>query len=229
MATINTIADEISGALDRPFDEMFKARVKSVFRHTAALVIRQEINKSKIHSSFKTRFNTDIEELPDKITINGNQINVFKTINKVLTPIRYTTDEPFTFVGTITGDTVYIYTNINELYYTGVFDINIPCEDSSDHNPIRYVYQNGYIYIYNLPIIEGDPTQNQLKVSIEGVYPTNYIITPEDTLNKLEITDDTTLILSDDLIQIIKDYMFKTDFVMIDNQDKVKPANIDNN
>jgi hypothetical protein len=140
MATLKLIADEIGDALNRPFDWMFKERIKSIFRHEAATIIRQAIDKDRMDSHFKTKFIVDISIVDDSNIPCGSSCGTIRSTNKIAPPIRYKTDEPFTFVGKSDGTVVYIFTNLTELPYA---DLTTPY----GNHPIRYVYQNGYIYI----------------------------------------------------------------------------------
>ena len=58
--TYNIIAEEIAGNYDRPFDVMFKSRIKSEFRHILSLLLRQQINKYGILDTYKTRYTASI-------------------------------------------------------------------------------------------------------------------------------------------------------------------------
>ncbi len=140
MATLNVIADEIIGALDRPFDDQFKARVKSAFRHEAATIVRQAIDKDGLTDHFKTRFNVAISVVDDSSLICGSACGSIRSTNSIAPPTRYKTDDPFSFVGNADGTVVYIYTNLTELPYADLTEVY-------DNNPIRYVYDNGYIYV----------------------------------------------------------------------------------
>ena len=139
MATLQLIADEIAGSLGRDFDDMFKERIKSIFRHEAYAIVRQAINKDGISDQFKSRFTASISIVDDSSIPCGSECGVIRT-NKLPVPTRYNTDDPFTFIGSADGRVVYIYTKVTELPYV---DLNEP------HlaHPIRYYYQNGYVYI----------------------------------------------------------------------------------
>lgn len=140
MATLRLIADEIGDALARPFDWMFKERIKSIFRHEAATLVRQAINKDGLSDHFKTKFTAGIEVVDDTSLPCGSDCGVIRTSNKLAKPIRYNSDEPFSWIGTPDGKVVYIYTKLTELPYA---DLTEPYQA----HPIRYHYQNGYVYI----------------------------------------------------------------------------------
>lgn len=140
MATLKLIADEIAGALNRPFDSQFKERVKSIFRHEAATVIRQAINKDGLSDQFKVRYNAAVSIVDDSGILCGSDCGVLRTTNKLAKPIRLNTDEPFSWVGNKDGSVIFIYTGYAELPYANLTEVY-------KNKPIRYTYQNGYIYI----------------------------------------------------------------------------------
>lgn len=140
MATLNIIADEIGDALGRPFDWMFKARIKSIFRHEAYLIIKQSIDKDGMTDYFKTKFSVELSVVDNTDAICGTCD--IRSTNKIADPIRYRTDEPFTFVGNKDGTVIYIYTKLTELPYADLTEVYAA-------NPIRYIYQNKYLYLKN--------------------------------------------------------------------------------
>lgn len=142
MATLNILADEIAGALDRPFDYMFKERIKSIFRHEVATFIRQSLNKDGLVEQFKSKFGAIIAVIDDSSISIGTNVNVLRTVNKVARPVRYKTDDPFSWVGKPDGSIIYIYTKLPELPYADL-------QFSYSRYPTRYIYTNDYIYIYN--------------------------------------------------------------------------------
>lgn len=142
MATLKLIADEIAGALNRPFDSQFKERVKSIFRHEAAVVIRQAINKDGLSDHFKSRYTANIAIINDTTLPCGSECGVIRTVNKVVKPIRIKSDEPFSWVGNKSGSVIYLYTGFSELPYADLTEVYY-------NKPIRYTYQNDYIYIHD--------------------------------------------------------------------------------
>ena len=140
MATLRIIADEIGDALDRPFDFMFKERIKSIFRHEAATMIRQSVDKDGLTDHFKTTFSAGLSVVDDSSLPCGTTCGAIRTTNKLANPIRYKTDDPFSYVGNKDGTIVYIYTKRTELPYADLTEVYLA-------KPRRYVYENGYAYI----------------------------------------------------------------------------------
>lgn len=151
MATLNKLADEIGDALNRPFDWMFKERIKEIFRHEAATSVRQAINKDGNQDQFKTRFSAAVAVYNNMETYNVGY-NVYRTVDQLPTPIRYSTDDPFTYVGTTNNRLAFIYTKPEELQYADL-------SPTYTNYPTRYTYSNSYIYLHNTMFaVQGDIT-----------------------------------------------------------------------
>lgn len=149
MATLNKLADEIGDALNRPFDWQFKERIKEIFRHECATSVRQAINKDGNQDQFKTRFSAAIAVYNNMESYNVGE-NIYRTVDQLPTPIRYSTDDPFTYVGTTNNRSAFIYTKPEELVYADVSNVYT-------NYPTRYTYRNDYIYLHNtLFAVQGD-------------------------------------------------------------------------
>lgn len=244
MATLNLIADELSGALNRPFDSMLKQRLKSIFRHEAATMIRQSIDKVGVDDIFRTRFRVRIAKVTDNTLVGVHGDKWFRTIYKVPRPIRYKTDEPFLWVGSDDGKTIFIYSRLTEIQYGEIQPAYVGNTiESINYKPIRYIWQNDYIYIYNYLyttsgisdiIVPGiDPGNDEAEdipyITIEGPFGINDIITPEDELSSIVVTDDTELPLPEDLIQAIKLKLLSGELRVTDSKDIIPPSHTDNN
>ena len=229
MASLKLIADEISDALARPFDDMFKERIKSIFRHELATIIKQQIEKYGIHNQFKSNFQTTCIESSNVVTsLYEADVadNWYRTENKVPTPVRYMSDDPFTFVGNILDNIPYIYTNFTENLYVSHLpmmqkEYQKAIGQTSLNKPSRYFYRDGYIYVYS----ENIDTSEPFILNIEGVFVGN----PNSVVDGSSITDDIEFPMPEDLIQTVKERLLKGELSIIDNKDKIPQANIDNN
>ncbi len=229
MASLKLIADEISDALARPFDDMFKERIKSIFRHELATVIRQQINKYGISNQFKSNFqSTCIESSPIITSLYSSDgvDNWYRTLNKIPQPVRYESDDPFTFVGSIINNIPFIYTNLSENNYTSYLPMNqkeyqLPVGQTKLKKPARYFYRDGYIYIY----AEGIDIDDSFVLNIEGVF----VGSPNSITDTTSITDDMEFPMPEDLIQTVKERLLKGELSIIDDKDKIPQSNIDNN
>lgn len=238
MASLKLIADEIAGALDRPFDDMFKERIKSIFRHEMATMIRQQLNKTGVDDQFKTRFSlvckpSTPSDSPYGTLTLGN--NWFRSENPIPKPIRYTTDDPFVYVGDPSGELPYIYTKLAEMRYTSLLHANMQNYQIGDGDlklPHRYVYANDFIYVYYDNVLEGEDVLTELKLLVEGVFTVNPNITTSTIENNtagIVYFDTMELPLPEDMIQLIKERLLKGELSITDDKDKITPAHMDNN
>jgi len=217
MATFNSIADEIAGALDRPFDEMFKQRVKQVMRNELARMIRQSINKNGIDKQLVQRYSVALEEVDRADTLYESGCTVMRTEDKIYKPVRFNSSEPFTYVGTN--------------------DIPFPYRHSVEHKrfapflsltgkSVSYDYRNQYIYLYN---------GTRLKyLTIETVFEDMSSVAAldsEDAVANIRDTcmDDMAIPIAGDLIQAAKERILSGELSITDDRDKIKPGHIDNN
>lgn len=228
MASLKLIADEISDALARPFDDMFKERIKSIFRHELATVIRQQINKYGLSNQFKSNFQvTCIESSPIVTSLYSIDTtdNWYRSENKIPTPIRYESDDPFTFVGNILDNIPFIYTNLTENLYVSYLPMNqkeyqMAVDQTEVKKPSRYFYRDGYIYAYSEEVDTSEP----FILNIEGVF-----LGDVNSINdKSSITDDMDFPMPEDLIQTVKERLLKGELSIIDDKDKIPQSNIDN-
>ena len=228
MASLKLIADEISDALARPFDDMFKERIKSIFRHELATVIRQQINKYGLSNQFKSNFQVTCIESSHIVTslysIDTTD-NWYRSENKIPTPIRYESDDPFTFVGNILDNIPFIYTNLTENLYVSYLPMNqkeyqMAVDQTEVKKPSRYFYRDGYIYAYSEEVDTSEP----FILNIEGVF----LGDPNSINDKSSITDDMDFPMPEDLIQTVKERLLKGELSIIDDKDKIPQSNIDN-
>jgi len=235
MATLTQIADQLADSLNRPFDDMLKLRLVVLIKQEFATLVRQQVNKYGLNSQFKTKYSVKINKvnLGDSPYSEDDDPRVtFRTINKVVRPIRYNTDDPFTYVGTPDGKTPYLYSKLAELNFTsGLPAVQQPYqlnEAESLVKPARYTYDNNYIYIYDY---NGDEDENgQGVITIEGVHSSYPFINTEtaDSIN-LVYLDTVEFPMPDDLIQTIKERLLRGELSIIDDKDKIPSRHIDNN
>jgi len=221
--TLNIISDEIIGALDRPFDHMFRERVKSIFRHEAALMIRRELNKDGMTDHFLTHFTAPMEVIDDSDLPCSRNGKIFRNSGKLSTPIRWRTDDPFSSIGLPNGLVVFIYTKLYEFPYADL-------QDAYVGNPPRYFYENGYIYVNFIDWDVDNPTGEEcIKVGAAFGIGDMFDSTPEARLSDTFFDDDTIIPLPEDLIQTIKLNLLKGELSVTDSKDKIIPEHMDNN
>lgn len=240
MATLKLIADEMSDALNRPFDDMLKERIKSIFKHQLATMIRQQLNKTGVDDQFKTRFSINCSpvSISDSPFIGITDITLasgkwLRSDNKIPKPIRYTTDDPFVYVGITDGLVPFIYTKLFEFPYTSYLQAvqqswQVVDGDTIQY-PHRYFYNNDYIYVY---YDAGDSETKALKLLIDGVFlgfDNVKTSTNDDYVNGTIFNDDYEFPMPDDMIQLVKEMLYKGELSITDDKDKIKAEHIDNN
>jgi len=227
MATLKLIADEISDALNRPFDDMLKMRIKSIFRHELATVIHQQLDKYGFNDHFRTSFVAQFVQTYPKNNPFSEEDDTswYKSLNKIPKPVRYHTDDPFSYVGDPSGELPYIYTKLAELRYTNVLQSHqqvwqLPSDQTKVKLPYRYFYDND-----NLIVNLNDVDENVINVLIEGAF----VGTP-NSIESDSVWDDTIEFpMPEDLIQTVKERLLKGELSIIDDKDKIKSEHIDTN
>jgi hypothetical protein len=217
MTTYNKIADEIAGALSRPFDAMFKQRVKTVFKHELARMLRQSMDKHGLDRQLVQRYTAELQEVDEADTSVKHDCIALRTVDKIYKPIRWNTVEAFTFVG---------MGNIPFVYRHGVESVRFSPFLFLTGKSTSYDYRNEYIYVYG-----GKRFKN---VTIESVFEDMAEIVAIDTEEKLSksrptCTDDMVIPVPGDLVQLVKERLLSGELSIIDDKDKVKPTHIDNN
>lgn len=240
MATLNTIADEIIGALQRPFDVQLRERVKSALRNQFAMLIRQQMQKHGNDDQFSTHFYLDVVPKPaGPCNPDGSPSkDCWQSEFELPRPIRSGSDVPFIFVGTSDHKVSFMYTAPYEMRYA---DHDEVYQDT----PGRYFLNNNKdLIVCNIPEaytcpdtvtpatgIPDPPEAICLRVClhVEGAFPPN-VITPGKWTGKddVGIHDDMVVPIPDDLIQTAKLILLQGELSISD--DKVAPelTHIDN-
>ena len=198
MASLKQIATEVIDALDQPFNELLYQRVKDLIVHERSLAIRRSIGKNGIDDEFKQRYKVPMIRI-DKSDFYGitTDLEVFRSTNKIAKLVRYRGDSPFIYVGAVTHDIPYLYTQ----------SFAVPAQDSLRYMKYigKYTYDNGYLYVMlhdntleniGVQAIQADP--REIDYSDYATAPFVY-------------TDDMEFLISEDLISDIKLRMFSGD------------------
>jgi len=176
MATLNSLADQVAGNFDRNTDFIFIERVKDLIISTRNQFMHRQLDKYGIDDRYIQPYLADLQLMNASLDSNiPSRFSLLRTINKIPTPIRYNTDAPFPFVGSL--DRMISYRNIKP--YIMKNSRNVPLIG----NGICYFYTNGYVYIWNNTKLE--------RVLIEAIYEKLDVTT--------NITDTTGLCYTDDM------------------------------
>lgn len=141
MATLNQLATRVANQLNKPFDHELKERLKDSYRFYRAERIRQSVEKSGIDDTLKVSYNIDlipVDTGDDCVLTVG--CSMLRSENKVMKPIRYKTDEPFTYIGTLDGI---------PFIYSDIASIRLMSYLPNIGKAIYYYYENDYIFIKN--------------------------------------------------------------------------------
>jgi hypothetical protein len=142
MATLNEHADNIAGALDAPFDELLKERIKFNFRVLAATLIKQDAERNGMSGIYLQRIVVPLQQV-DIIDNCAAQAGcmVRRTVNKIPRPIRLTSNVDFKYVGDADWKRSYADREFDEVEYARYLKYGM--------NEPSYNYVDGYIYIMN--------------------------------------------------------------------------------
>ena len=191
MPSLNQLAAEISHQLGDPFNYSLNERIKMAYKHWYATLVRQSVEKYGIDEQFISNFNVDLIDIDKFDTcITEADCIIKRSRNKIPTPLRYPSDSPFTFVGTLDGTPFTKRNNVEQKYAK-----HLKWSDKV----FSYDYRNGYIYVWNF---NGD------YLNIQEV-PQN----PEEAItictSKDCYDDDMEFPMSEDMITIAKTNILK--------------------
>ena len=141
MATLNQLGARVANLLKQPFNLELQERIKDAFKNLRATRIRQSIERNGVDDILTQSYIVCVTKVDVTLDDCARKLgcNILRSSNKVAVPIRYKTDEPFTFVGTDDGVT-FIYSTLGavlKMKYLPMIG-----------NAIWYIYENGYIYLY---------------------------------------------------------------------------------
>lgn len=195
MASLRQLATRVINNIGEEFNIPLYERVKDMLITARAEMLQQSIDKrGAITDHYRQRYTVRLQktDAADTCVINAN-CTILRTVNKIATPLRYTTDTPFLFVGSIDGKLTFTYAKRSEIQYvTSMKYIS---------KAIRYVYLNNYIYVY---------LNTKLKyISVEAVYENPTIVSDECTGGAICYTDDMEFPAPLDIINRCMDRIYK--------------------
>lgn len=141
MPTLNQYAARVANLLNQPFNNELKERVKDAFRGLRANRIRQSVDKYGIDDILKQSYVVETMKVDSNLDSCARVIgcNILRSVNKIAKPVRFNSDEPFTFVGTTDGIT-FVYSDIGTVRKMKA----LPMIGMA----VFYIYENDYIYLY---------------------------------------------------------------------------------
>jgi hypothetical protein len=204
MPTLNQLTSRISNVLNQPFNLELQERIKDGFRALRATRLRQSIEKSGIDDNIKQSYIAETTKVDVTLDDCARKLgcSILRSKNKIPKPVRYKTDEPFTYVGTTDG-VVFVYSDIGtikKMKYLPVIG-----------KATFFIYENDYIYIYG---------NNKLKeFRIQTVFDNI-----EQLINYCDDTscynDDMEYPLPSDMIESILQELLAKEFGITKTEDK---------
>ena len=191
MATLNQLAYQVASSFDRDADFLFIERIKELIINTRNQFVHREIDKYGVNDRYIQPYVAELilVNASNDSTITS-KLEFLRTTNKIPTPIRYQTDVPFIFVGSVDRKVnfryikPYIISFVRNVRYIG--------------NAICYFYINEYIYIYNNTKLD--------RVLIDAAYEKLDVTQDNDDVTGLCYKDDMEFPLAGDMLNdVIKE------------------------
>lgn len=225
MATLNQIVTQIADALNRPFDDMLKNRLKDVVIQQFGLFVSRSISQYGIDREFI--YSYDVSQFKHVTTKNNVALTIpyYESVNPIPTPLRYKSDTPFVYVGGTQGDTPFSFRNLHARTITNSLP-NIGISPAYD-------FRDSKLYIWNTPIsiingTEPTPTDATIPLLIRQVPDDPRNIASPDVLQAMKFNADSEFPITMDLVQQIKESIIKGELLITDHKDKVESTHLDN-
>lgn len=206
MASLNQIAQEIADSFNKPFDIMFRERIKSVFKHERAKFIRQDIERNFNNKLYVQSYNINLIEVSTLDDCITTECFILRSENKIAKPIMIKGDHYFRFVGST--DKRVIFTYLDREY------LSFAKHNKYTSGIIYYSYENGYLYVYNNKLVR--------RIKLEAAFenPEEAVTICDNNIDNC-YTDDMEFPCPEHMINDIKNSILKTLIVTnnIDNQE----------
>ena len=192
MASLNELAAEITHLLKQPTNYELAVRVKLAYKHWRATLLRQSIERYGVDIMYMQRYVAELIEVDSAATcLVDAGCTILRTKNRIPKPLRYPSDVPFSFVGTLDGEPFTLRDRTENLYAKHL---------KWSNKVITYDYENDYVYV------RGNTRF--------GYVALKYVAeSPEDLINVCDNEDcwddDMEFPIPEDLIAPIKQILFK--------------------
>lgn len=222
MATLNSIVSQLADSLNRPNDQILKARLKDLVIQEFGLYVSRSIAKYGIDKEWVLSYY--ITQLEAVTTINNKTLErpYYRTVNKISRPLRYMSDSPFVYVGLEDGDVPFLYSNLTSRRFSSLLP-NIGLVPKYDFVEDRLVF-------WDLPVTETEPDVFvPIGSLIARFVPADpRVTTTPDIVSTFTLNADNELPVTLDFIQQIKLSLLKGELSVTDSKDKVEASHIDN-
>ena len=193
--TLNKIASDIAGNLDKPFDVRFIERIKFAVLYWRAELIRRDSEKNNISKEFLNKFVTNLidVDIADSCLIDIG-CKVKRTQYKIPRPIRQKdVDSLFPFLGSADGKQSFSMVDMEllDMYKHSKYTNKEP----------RVDYTNGYLYVYDM---SSESYRSKIKyIRIHGVFFDPRAISEIMCDDEPCWTDDDELPIGSDMVRTI--------------------------
>lgn len=145
--SLNKIAERIAYGLDDPFNVMLLENIKFSIKNLRATFIRRDITANNLSPEYLQRIKINLIKVDkaDICNLNLDCVNVLRTETVIPQFLRWKSDVPFKFFGTLDGKS-FTYTEYEEIPYT--------CYNRFTNNILRYSLINGYAYVFNNTLLK---------------------------------------------------------------------------
>jgi hypothetical protein len=191
MATLNKLAYQVASSFDRDSDFLFIERLKDLIIQTRNQFVHREIDKYGVNEKYVQPYIAELTLVNASMdsTIDS-RYELLRTTNKIPSPIRYQTDVPFIFVGSV--DRMIGFRNIKPYIMKSSRSLRLI------GSAICYFYTDGYVYIWNSTKLEN--------VLVEAVYEELDVTQDNDDTTGLCYKDDMEFPLAGDMLNdVIKE------------------------
>lgn len=202
MATLNKLAYNIASSFDRDSDFLFIERIKDLIINTRNLFVHRETDKYGVNERYIQSYVAELTSVNASMdsTINS-RYTLLRTTNKIPNPIRYQSDVPFVFVGSL--DRMIGFRNIKPYIMKSSRSLRLI------GSAICYFYTDGYVYIWNNTKLES--------VLIEAIYEDLDVTKDSNDITGLCYKDDMEFPLAGDMLN---DVIKEVTNIIRNNQDQ---------
>jgi len=205
MATLNSLAYQGASSFDRGEDQLFIERLKDLIISTRNQFIHRQIDKTGLDDRYIQPYvATLIKVNASETSYITSGFEILRTENKIPPAVRFNTDVPFPFVGSV--DRMITFRHIKPYIMTASRDLRLI------GSAICYFYTNGYVYIWNNTKLK--------RVLIEAIYESLDVTTSIVDPTGICYLDDMEFPLAGDMLNDVVKEVINIIRATTDAQDK---------
>jgi hypothetical protein len=219
MSSLNQVVSEIAHAIHQPNNHVTRMTIRSAVIHTFNEQIRQSYQRhANIDKILMQRYRVSVIDVPDGDifqSLVSTKFKVKRTKMRVPRPVRLDNNLPFVSIRTVGYENMAIpfIKEANAQFYK-----QLPGMCTT----LSYDYINGYVYINS----NGNPVIEPLgHIIIESPFeiPTDIPVETNEKLSEFFDNDD-EFIIPEDMVERIKDVIYKRNLLNIERQTNEVPT-----